>query len=345
MKKRIFSLFAAFAVALALFSPHSGAAKSSAPKKPVLSSVTQTGGKVTLKWNKVAEADGYAVYYSKDGGKAKTLKTTVKTGFTSGVLANGDYTFYVKSYKNVNGEKVYSGKSSAKKVTVGAKKAKNFNFLTLRFNNREFFTNPQSNVLIGDNITLKFGEKLSDNTAADAVVMAFQQPLLSDKNYGSRYLICQKGDFWSNIDHINAGFYIESADKNAVEINKIQSYIQMGGLSQWKFLTGEENFIDRYPEGYTFDSSGVINVTWDIKKAMKEYGSGDAVNFEGNGGGVLKFGLMIWDGGLDPKKLKICWTDVEIFVKNKAKFMEYADIVGALTGEKMGKDLKITQVK
>jgi len=91
------------------------------PKTASLAAASVSDGKVTLTWSKVENADGYTVYYS-SGGSYKALKTIVGNGtvsFTSAKLDKGTYSFYVKSYKTVNGKKVYSLKSAAREASVG----------------------------------------------------------------------------------------------------------------------------------------------------------------------------------------------------------------------------------
>lgn len=78
---------------------------------------------VTVKWNKVTDADGYAIYMStnKDKGykKIKTVKNKNTFTYTKNNLKkNKTYYFKVKTYKVINGKKVYSLYSNIKKIKV-----------------------------------------------------------------------------------------------------------------------------------------------------------------------------------------------------------------------------------
>ena len=83
--------------------------------------ISQTGSKITVKWGKVKEADGYEVYVTycgrKFGKAAKTVKknTTVSTTITkiNGKKINlkKNYKIYVTAYKVVDGKKVRLAKT------------------------------------------------------------------------------------------------------------------------------------------------------------------------------------------------------------------------------------------
>ena len=78
--------------------------------------VTSKAKKFTVKWKKNSEADGYQVQYKlKSAKKYKTLKNTTALKVTSKKLKKGKkYQFKVRTYKNVNGTKVYGKWSSVK---------------------------------------------------------------------------------------------------------------------------------------------------------------------------------------------------------------------------------------
>ena len=94
---------------------------------------------VLIRWDKVAGASGYKVYYStsKDSGY-KTLKTTSSTSYKHKKLTTGKTYYYkVRAYKTVNGKKVYGDYSKAVKakvapaVVVAEKSATTYNSVTL----------------------------------------------------------------------------------------------------------------------------------------------------------------------------------------------------------------------
>jgi hypothetical protein len=80
-------------------------------------------GKVKLSWNRISEADGYQVLMSTSkNGKYTAIRypnpasvtSCTRTGLTSGKT----YYFKIRSYKTVNGKKLWSNCSAAVKVTV-----------------------------------------------------------------------------------------------------------------------------------------------------------------------------------------------------------------------------------
>ncbi len=87
---------------------------------PVVKSVSAGKKSVTLKWNKVAGATGYTVYYStKKNSGFKSVKATTKTYRTVKNLKSGK-TYYVKvvANKRVAGNRIASSFSKTYKVTV-----------------------------------------------------------------------------------------------------------------------------------------------------------------------------------------------------------------------------------
>ena len=76
-------------------------------------------GKATLKWSAVVGAERYQIYVSTDGGKTysryKTYKSTVlKSTYT--MTKGKTYKFKIRSYKTVDGKKVYSKWSNVKTI-------------------------------------------------------------------------------------------------------------------------------------------------------------------------------------------------------------------------------------
>lgn len=108
--------------------------------------VKQKNNKYTVKWKKVASADGYYVYAQYDGKKAtkpvKTIKknTTTKVTITKingkKISAKRNFNVYVEPYKIVDGKKVKLGKSIVAYI-AGTKNAKysNVKKLTLKKSN------------------------------------------------------------------------------------------------------------------------------------------------------------------------------------------------------------------
>ncbi|MDE7279436.1 MAG: fibronectin type III domain-containing protein, partial [Oscillospiraceae bacterium] len=73
---------------------------------------TTKDGQVDLKWTAVKGAEGYILYFRKNGGTWEEVDLS-KPGFQHVGLNNGDiYEYYVKAYKTVNGERVFSSDES-----------------------------------------------------------------------------------------------------------------------------------------------------------------------------------------------------------------------------------------
>lgn len=70
-----------------------------------------------ITYEKIYGASGYEIYMKASGGKYKLIKTTSKTSYTKKSLSSKKtYYFKVRAYKTVNGKKVYSSFSKAKKI-------------------------------------------------------------------------------------------------------------------------------------------------------------------------------------------------------------------------------------
>lgn len=106
-----------------LYGPYSSTlTTTTATKKPVLS-ISSTKKKAKLKWSKVSGATGYEIVMStnkskgftkiKSISKAKTIsytKTKLKSGKT--------YYFKIRTYRTVNGQKIYSSYSKVQKIKI-----------------------------------------------------------------------------------------------------------------------------------------------------------------------------------------------------------------------------------
>lgn len=94
---------------------------------------TTKDGIVDLKWTAVKGAEGYILYFRKNGGAWEEVDIS-KTSFQHAGLNNGDrYEYYVKSYKTVNGERIFSfDESNHLNFTIGDElgSPKDFNAVT-----------------------------------------------------------------------------------------------------------------------------------------------------------------------------------------------------------------------
>ena len=93
-----------------------------APKKQSISLVNKIKKQLTIKWKKNTKASGYEVVYSankKFTGKKTVRKAKTTTSYKVKGLKKGK-TYYakVRSYKTVNGKRIYGAYSIAKKTTI-----------------------------------------------------------------------------------------------------------------------------------------------------------------------------------------------------------------------------------
>lgn len=92
-----------------------------APAAPVITKATGDSGKSSLKWKKVAGANGYVVYRSTSASsKGKAVATVAKKNTYTDKKLNKGTTYYytVKAYRLVKGKKVYSDYSERVAVYV-----------------------------------------------------------------------------------------------------------------------------------------------------------------------------------------------------------------------------------
>ena len=92
------------------------------PKKQSISLVNKIKKQLTIKWKKNTKASGYQVVYStnkKFTGKKTVRKAKTTTSYKIKGLKKGKkYYVKVRSYKTVNGKRIYGAYSTAKKATI-----------------------------------------------------------------------------------------------------------------------------------------------------------------------------------------------------------------------------------
>lgn len=90
------------------------------PEAPGKVKGSSKSGKVTVKWRKVSKAGGYRIYRSTSGkGRYKKAGDTKKNTYTDkNVKKKKTYYYKVKTWKKVDGKKVYSDFSKAFKIRV-----------------------------------------------------------------------------------------------------------------------------------------------------------------------------------------------------------------------------------
>lgn len=93
------------------------------PAKTAIKTLTSKNSKDTLNWKKISGVTGYEVYRStsKNGTYKKIAATTTasKVSYTNENLQTGKKYYYkIRTYKKVNGKKVYGTYSTVKSVKV-----------------------------------------------------------------------------------------------------------------------------------------------------------------------------------------------------------------------------------
>ena len=90
-----------------------------AEMKPTNTKVEVVDGSVVLTWDKVAGMTNYEIYRSKDGGAYRHVKTTNATTLTNTTLKAGStYSYKIRAYAVVNGEKVYGPEVETTLITM-----------------------------------------------------------------------------------------------------------------------------------------------------------------------------------------------------------------------------------
>lgn len=93
-----------------------------APKKQSISLINKIKKQLTIKWKKNTKASGYQVVYStnkKFTGKKTVRKAKTTTSYkVKGLKKGKKYYVKVRSYKTVNGKRIYGAYSTAKKATI-----------------------------------------------------------------------------------------------------------------------------------------------------------------------------------------------------------------------------------
>ena len=87
--------------------------------RPTNAKVEVVDGSVVLTWDKVAGMTNYEIYRSKDGGAYRHVKTTNATTLTNTTLKAGStYSYKIRAYAVVNGEKVYGPEVETTPITM-----------------------------------------------------------------------------------------------------------------------------------------------------------------------------------------------------------------------------------
>ena len=89
-------------------------------KKPKINKINSKKRKATIQWNKVSGAKGYKIYMATSkNGEYKWIKNVKTTQYTKSKLKkNKKYYFKIRTYRIVNGKKVYSSYSYVKSIKI-----------------------------------------------------------------------------------------------------------------------------------------------------------------------------------------------------------------------------------
>ncbi|MCL1903308.1 MAG: hypothetical protein FWF94_02685 [Oscillospiraceae bacterium] len=230
-------------------------------------------------------------------------------------------------------------------------------FAVMSFNNREFTIPAGTDIKAGDNMNANHG-------AADAIrIIGFQGHGEPEGGFADgtdstwQILISQNGEFWENIERIEAEFYLEGkGDVEAENISNVEKFYQGGALWSFAWYNDGDNMLAEFSEdngGDGFHWGNRMKAVWDFPSFVDLHVNDKGLSREDFampptpedpeddasdklGGGVNKFGLQIQtDNPVDDISARIIWTDVKIYVRDLDLFKRFVDEVTEVTGVEM----------
>lgn len=124
MKKFIIYIFTVYFLISVINGQIVNAATDQTPEKPSFTVVSKRNGTAYITWKKVTGASGVELYYKCSGGAYRKVKGTTNKTNNRALLTNLSsgriYYFKMRSYKMVNGKRIYS-KYTAKKIRISKK--------------------------------------------------------------------------------------------------------------------------------------------------------------------------------------------------------------------------------
>ncbi|MCL2070692.1 MAG: hypothetical protein FWH07_00460 [Oscillospiraceae bacterium] len=234
-------------------------------------------------------------------------------------------------------------------------------FAVMAFNQREFTIPAGMNINIGGNNGPGSGE---GGGASDAIrIVGFQGYREPDGGFPDgldstwQDLISQNGEFWENVERIEAEFYFEGVGGIESEaISNVEVFMQGGALWSHDWWNTGDNLLKQFDEdngGDGFHWGDRMTAVWDIPFYVehrvenvgrdRELFSSPPVpkdpedeESDKEGGGILKFGLQVkTDSPVNDITARIIWTDVTIYVYDLDLFNEFVAEVTATTGIEM----------
>jgi hypothetical protein len=244
-----------------------------------------------------------------------------------------------------------------------------FDFGVIAFRSREMRIPSSNDVKIGGNMGPNTGWGNEGGGASCAIrifgFQGFARPTDGFPDYGFgdyqdedgvyQTLLSQNGPFWENIDKITASFFLDGDEDGAGEIGFIETFIQHGPLGSWEFRADTginliETVVDPEDDDDNFEWGMVMDAVWDFQDFRERHGTVTVwceetesevekyildipVDEDGEGGGILKFGLMIENMDVIEMYLsaKIFFTDVKIYVYDLEEFFDYVAQVAEVT--------------
>jgi hypothetical protein len=82
--------------------------------------VSTTESTAVLKWTAVSGAEGYTVYGKSDDGQTLEIDVSKATYTHTGLISGETWTYYVKAYKTISNERVYSSATNSIAVKIGS---------------------------------------------------------------------------------------------------------------------------------------------------------------------------------------------------------------------------------
>jgi len=228
--------------------------------------------------------------------------------------------------------------------------SEDFDFGVIRFNSKEFDAAQQQSLLIGDNL------RIGQHSAADIIEpMFFGQAVMEGPYADYAFLVSQNGEFWANVNRIEAEFFISQASEGsyADDLVFFQEYIQGGGLVRnFHFWNGSENLINQIPgvededDERDFRFYDVLKVVWDISEFARTQAEDPVTGInsfaeptpevdedvDAFGGGLVKFGLQTRNEAIEDHTFMFNWHSVTIYVYDLDLHQSFVDQAVAARG-------------
>lgn len=202
---------------------------------------TTQDGMNQIEWSDVDGAEGYILYYSRNGSSWQEVDVS-DTGFTHTGLNNGDkYSYYTVAYKTVNGVRVYSDPSVTVSIIVGVPLDAP----------KDFIGNTADGI-----VTLEW----SDTEGAEGYILSFR------KNGGS----------WQTVDLSEPGFEHMGLNNGDKYTYYVVAYKNVNGIRIFSkpsnyltFTIGDD--LDSPKDFTAVTTDGQVNLSWTASEGAQGY--------------------------------------------------------------------------